>query len=91
MSPRPRRISLRSLAWMGKALCRHADGDIWFPDPAAQVRDAKSIEVAKAICAACPVRDACLADAESRNDTRGIWGGVWFYVSKEGYTDDRRP
>lgn len=34
------------------------------------------IAVAKAICAGCPVRDACLADAVARGDEFAILGGT---------------
>lgn len=72
---------------MDQGLCRHADGDIWFPDPAAPVASAKSIEVAKAICLGCPVKGSCLEDARNREETNGIWGGVWFFTSREGVVE----
>jgi WhiB family redox-sensing transcriptional regulator len=32
-------------------------------------------EVAKAVCAQCPVREACLAHALSVREKDGVWGG----------------
>ena len=47
--------------------CR--DPDLFFAEsPAAVVR-------AKALCAQCPVRAACLADALQRAEPCGVWGG----------------
>jgi WhiB family redox-sensing transcriptional regulator len=34
--------------------------------------------MAKALCADCPVRDACLAGALSRAEPWGVWGGEIF-------------
>ena len=39
---------------------------------ARQQREAK----AKAICARCPVRDACLAYALDTGEAFGVWGGL---------------
>ncbi len=33
------------------------------------------VRFAKSVCAACPVRTECLADAEANLYTEGIWGG----------------
>jgi len=49
-----------------------ADPDLWFPEPA----EARKAEAAKALCAACPDRAACLAGALARNELHGIWGGL---------------
>lgn len=33
-------------------------------------------EEGKAICAECPIREACLADAMARRERFGLWGGL---------------
>jgi WhiB family redox-sensing transcriptional regulator len=76
-------VGPRQTDWMGRALCRHADADIWFPAPNAPARDAQQVTVAKAICRGCPVKDDCLKDARERGEEFGIWGGVLFYVASD--------
>lgn len=60
--------------WRDKASCLGEDPDLFFPvgttGPAAEQAD-----WAKAICADCPVRDACLAWAVAHGEL-GIWGGT---------------
>jgi WhiB family redox-sensing transcriptional regulator len=51
--------------------CRN-DPDLWFAESPAQ------LEQAKTLCAACPVRDACLAGALDRGEPWGVWGGEIF-------------
>ncbi len=51
-------------------LCTTRDPEMMF------VRSAKGIARAKALCAACPVQDLCLADALARGDMYGIRGGL---------------
>ncbi|MEQ3551463.1 WhiB family transcriptional regulator [Pseudonocardia nematodicida] len=52
--------------------CRNGDADKWFAEAPAV------LEEAKALCARCPVRDACLAGALSREEPWGVWGGEIF-------------
>jgi WhiB family redox-sensing transcriptional regulator len=52
--------------------CRVEDPDLWFADTPAQ------LELAKSLCADCPVRDACLAGALDRAEPWGVWGGEIF-------------
>lgn len=52
--------------------CRSADVDLWFAESPAQ------LERAKALCAGCPIRAECLADALSREEPWGVWGGEIF-------------
>ena len=49
--------------------CWTEDPDLWFAESPAQV------EQAKAICAPCPLRIACLAGALERREPWGVWGG----------------
>lgn len=43
---------------------------------------AERVAFAIAICDDCPVKAACLADAESRNEKHGVWGGRDFYQTR---------
>ena len=63
--------------WQTKAACRGLDVAIFFhPDkergPARRERD----QQAKAICASCPVRRACLDWALTFGELHGVWGGT---------------
>lgn len=49
--------------------CHSVDPDLWFAESPADV------EVAKALCAPCPLRAACLAGALERREPWGVWGG----------------
>ena len=55
----------------GAACATHPDPDMWFPHP----KDQQGTDIAVAICADCPVRDACLAYALEHGIEHGIWGG----------------
>jgi WhiB family transcriptional regulator, redox-sensing transcriptional regulator len=35
----------------------------------------RALDVAKQLCAGCPVRAACLSDALERGEPHGVWGG----------------
>jgi WhiB family redox-sensing transcriptional regulator len=52
------------------AACRDADTSVFFP---ASEHDAGP---AKEICAACPVREACLEYALETRPADGVWGGL---------------
>ncbi|BCO37237.1 WhiB family transcriptional regulator [Mycobacterium heckeshornense] len=45
------------------------DPDLWFADHPAD------LERAKALCAQCPIRRQCLAEALERGEPWGVWGG----------------
>lgn len=58
--------------WRTRAACIGSDPELWFPaDNAARARS----DHAKTICGGCPVRDACLTDAQTGDARYGIWGG----------------
>jgi WhiB family transcriptional regulator, redox-sensing transcriptional regulator len=69
-----RRILLRPApSWMERAACAgHDDPDLWFPERGEDERRQQAL----AICAACPVRPACLAYVLSMPPQPGIWGGT---------------
>jgi WhiB family redox-sensing transcriptional regulator len=56
--------------WFDEAACRDADTTLFFP-----TSDAHAAE-AKAICAACPVREECLEYALETRPADGVWGGL---------------
>jgi WhiB family transcriptional regulator, redox-sensing transcriptional regulator len=60
--------------WRLSAACRDLDPDVFFPSDPGGIR-ADGIERAKAVCAGCPVQNACLAFALATNSEFGIWGG----------------
>jgi WhiB family redox-sensing transcriptional regulator len=49
--------------------CHQVDADLWFAESPADV------EAAKALCAPCPLKTACLAGALERREPWGVWGG----------------
>jgi WhiB family transcriptional regulator, redox-sensing transcriptional regulator len=59
-----------SKSFFDDAACRGADTSIFFP-----VSDSQA-GAAKAICAECPVQDACLEHALETHQPDGIWGGL---------------
>lgn len=59
-----------NLAWRQRAACRGVDPDIFYP-----VSDDEA-EAAKAICAQCTVREACLEFALANRERDGVWGGA---------------
>ena len=49
--------------------CRLNDPELFFAESPADV------ELAKALCRACPLRSECLAGALDRQEPWGVWGG----------------
>ena len=56
--------------WRLQAACRDLDTAIFFPD------SDDGAASAKAVCASCPVRDACLEFALVTRQDDGVWGGL---------------
>jgi WhiB family redox-sensing transcriptional regulator len=52
--------------------CRREEPDLWFAE------SPTDLERAKALCASCPIRLACLAVAVHRAEFAGVWGGHIF-------------
>ena len=44
-------------------------GDLWFAERP------EDVDVAKALCGVCPLREQCLAGALERREPWGVWGG----------------
>ncbi len=49
--------------------CRSNDPELFFAESPADV------ELAKALCRSCPVRNECLSGALERREPWGVWGG----------------
>jgi len=56
--------------WQDRAACRGADTDLFFPERG------ESTKTAKATCAQCDVRSACLDFAIAHRIKFGVWGGM---------------
>lgn len=56
--------------WVKQAACRDMNPEVFFPERGSQA------DLAKAVCARCPVSDHCLDHALRANERRGIWGGT---------------
>ena len=56
--------------WMDDGICRNHKPDLFFPS------DGVGVEVAKRICATCPVVDTCLEFALDNHIDHGVWGGT---------------
>ena len=65
-------VEPRSLNGAANLPCRAQDPDLWFSDSPAQ------LNIAKAVCADCSARTACLAGAIRRREPWGVWGGEIF-------------
>ena len=56
--------------WRDKGACRGIDPDIFYPS------EDDSADEAKAVCAVCVVRQACLEHALTSREKEGVWGGA---------------
>ena len=56
--------------WMSTGNCRNEPPSTFFPS------DGTGVEVAKRICATCPVVEACLEYALDNRIDHGVWGGT---------------
>ena len=52
--------------------CRVKNPELWFAE------SPQDVELAKALCLDCPVRQLCLAGALERREPWGVWGGELF-------------
>jgi WhiB family redox-sensing transcriptional regulator len=81
----PNRLRMASVGgdlpatWLGAAACRKVDTGIFFPRGTPNFVQVAN-ELAKAVCATCPVRSQCLSFALSTDQEYGVWGG---YDEKE--------
>lgn len=57
-------------SWMAQGNCRHEPPERFFPS------DGVGVELAKQICATCPVAEPCLEYALENRIDHGVWGGT---------------
>jgi WhiB family transcriptional regulator, redox-sensing transcriptional regulator len=79
MSDLPSRppVRVHNTDWQVRAACRTTNTEAFFNPDYLRGRNKRAREAAaKAICARCPVREACLAWALYLGETHGIWGGM---------------
>jgi WhiB family redox-sensing transcriptional regulator len=55
--------------WMRDGLCREEPPSRFFPS------DGVGVDVARRICAQCPVKEPCLEYALANRIDHGVWGG----------------
>jgi WhiB family redox-sensing transcriptional regulator len=58
------------LSWRRRAACRGIEPEIFYPV------SEEEAEEAKAVCAQCEVRQACLEFALNNRERDGVWGGA---------------
>ncbi len=57
-------------SWMAKGNCRDEPPSRFFPS------DGVGVDVARRICATCPVKEPCLEYALDQRVDHGVWGGA---------------
>jgi WhiB family transcriptional regulator, redox-sensing transcriptional regulator len=68
--PVPGRDRPAAPAWQDGALCAETDPALFYPG------DGQPAAPALRVCAACPVRAACLQHALDAGELWGVWGGT---------------
>jgi WhiB family transcriptional regulator, redox-sensing transcriptional regulator len=63
--------------------CRRENPRLWFSDRPAD------LQLAKAYCQPCPMRQVCLAGAAERQEPHGVWGGEIF--ARGAIITEKRP
>lgn len=63
-------MSANKIVWRELGACRGLEPSIFFPEDDADAEDAK------AVCAGCGVRVACLEHALTIREKQGVWGGA---------------
>ena len=63
-------MSPKEIQWRALGACRGLDPSIFYPDESDEALDAK------AVCAECSVRVACLEHALTFREKQGVWGGA---------------
>jgi WhiB family redox-sensing transcriptional regulator len=61
---------VQDMTWMAEGKCREMAPETFFP------RDGVGVEIAKGVCADCPVRESCLEYALFHRIEHGVWGGT---------------
>ncbi|MGH3927892.1 MAG: WhiB family transcriptional regulator, partial [Pseudonocardiaceae bacterium] len=79
----------RETSWRNKAACLGQDPERFFPLGVTGLAS-DQIRQAKAVCAGCEVRAACLRWALETNQDAGIWGGLSEDERREERREERR-
>jgi WhiB family redox-sensing transcriptional regulator len=69
-------MAVRDDSWYHSAACRGMATSLFFPEvvsPEPGRPDPAAVAEAKAVCARCPVREACLS--VGLREEHGVWGG----------------
>jgi len=74
------------IAWRQQAVCRGLDPDMFVPGTESD----DTVGDAVAVCAGCPVRLDCLAEALADPRIVGVWGGTTTWERRELRADARR-
>ena len=61
---------MQDTSWIAEGKCREQSPEMFFPS------DGVGVEIAKRVCAVCPVREPCLEYALLHNIEHGVWGGA---------------
>lgn len=75
---RPSEARPRALAyedWRHRSACHDIEPELFFPI-GTSIAAMRQIRWAKAVCAACPVDEECLAWALDTGQEFGVWGGL---------------
>lgn len=64
--------------WLARAACKGPLSEAFYPPPQFERKEERVARErrAKAVCADCPVREACLDYALRIREPHGIWGGL---------------
>jgi WhiB family redox-sensing transcriptional regulator len=57
-------------SWMAKGKCKELPPSTFFPS------DGVGVDIARKICADCPVKSPCLEYAMENHIDHGVWGGT---------------
>ena len=57
-------------AWMRRGNCREEPPSLFFPS------DGTGVDIARQLCATCPVKEPCLEYALRNRIDHGVWGGT---------------
>lgn len=70
----PRQATVKGTDWQELAACRTVEPELFFPVGTGRTYKAQ-VELAKDICGACPVMEACRTWARKTRQVFGVWGG----------------
>jgi WhiB family redox-sensing transcriptional regulator len=58
------------MEWMAQGNCKDEPPSLFFPN------DGVGVEIARQLCATCPVKEPCLEYALRNRIDHGVWGGT---------------